>query len=231
MSGRPARSRLPRRHDRPVLRLRHRREDGRRRPRLRPDQIDWKVVPSAAREDVIERGEGRLPSAPTPSTTKRKQRVGFASPYYTAGRNLCWSQGREPDHRPADPAGQDGLLGDQVDPDPAGQDQADRQRRRVQTYTQCVDQLINGQVDAGFPPTTRPARLHASREPDQLKVVGEPFSEGPPASASPRGDTAFRNKVNGILRGRHQRRHLEADLRRHAGQVRLGRPTRRRSER
>lgn len=67
-----------------------------------------------------------------------------------------------------------------------------------QTYTQCVDQLINNQVDAV---TTDDAILlgYAAQNPEQLKVVGEKFSSEPYGIGVPKADTALRNKINDLL--------------------------------
>ena len=67
-----------------------------------------------------------------------------------------------------------------------------------QTYSQCVDQLLNKQVDAV---TTDDAILKgfASQQPDKLKVVGEPFSTEPYGIGLNHDDTALRNKMNDIL--------------------------------
>ena len=53
-----------------------------------PDKIDYKAVPSAAREDTIERGEVDYYVGTYTINDKRKERVSFAGPYYhgRAGR-------------------------------------------------------------------------------------------------------------------------------------------------
>jgi glutamate transport system substrate-binding protein len=67
-----------------------------------------------------------------------------------------------------------------------------------QGYSQCVDQLISGDVDAV---TTDDAILKgfASEDPDNLKVVGETFSEEPYGIGLPKDDKALRDAVNDIL--------------------------------
>jgi len=164
-----------------------------------PDQIDYKVIPSAAREDNIERGDVDYYVGTYTINDKRKQRVGFAGPYYVAGQSLlvradddaitgpqtlqgkrvCSVTGSTPIQRVKDQ-----KLTDQV--------------VEFQTYTQCVDQLINNQVDAV---TTDDAILlgYAAQNPQQLKVVGEKFSSEPYGIGVPKGDTALRNKINDLL--------------------------------
>ncbi|MCM3849145.1 glutamate ABC transporter substrate-binding protein [Pseudonocardia sp. DR1-2] len=164
-----------------------------------PDQIDYKVIPSAAREDNIERGDVDFYVGTYTINDKRKQRVGFAGPYYVAGQSLlvradddtitgpqtlqgkrvCSVTGSTPIQRVKDQ-----KLTDQV--------------VEFQTYTQCVDQLINNQVDAV---TTDDAILlgYAAQNPQQLKVVGEKFSSEPYGIGVPKADTALRNKINDLL--------------------------------
>ena len=69
-----------------------------------------------------------------------------------------------------------------------------------QNYSQCVDQLLSGQVDAV---TTDDAILkgYAAQQPDKLKVVGQPFSSEPYGIGLNHDDTALRNKINDVLQG------------------------------
>src|SRR3954451_18744732 len=52
------------------------------------DKIDYKAVPSAAREDTIERGEVDYYVGTYTINDKRKERVSFAGPYYLAGQSV-----------------------------------------------------------------------------------------------------------------------------------------------
>lgn len=164
-----------------------------------PDQIDYKVVPSAAREDAIERGEVDYYVGTYTINDKRKERVGFAGPYYIAGQGLLV---RADDNEITGPQ----TLQGKTVCSATGSTPIQRVREQnltdqiveFQTYTQCVDQLINGQVDAV---TTDDAILlgYASQNPEQLKVTGETFSEEPYGVGVPRDDAAFRNKINDLL--------------------------------
>ncbi|MEV1291638.1 glutamate ABC transporter substrate-binding protein [Pseudonocardia sp. NPDC049635] len=164
-----------------------------------PDQIDYRVVPSAAREDVIERGEIDYMVGTYTINDNRKQRVGFAGPYYVAGQSLLV---RADDTEITGPDTLQGKIVCSV----TGSTPIQRVRDEgltdriveFQTYSQCVDQLNNNQVDAV---TTDDAILlgFASQNPEQLKVVGETFSDEPYGIGLPRDDEAFRNKVNDLL--------------------------------
>jgi glutamate transport system substrate-binding protein len=165
------------------------------------DKLDYKVVPSAAREDTIERGEIDYMVGTYTINDNRKQRVSFAGPYYVAGQSLLV--------RSDDTAitGKDTLKGKKVcsvtgsTPIQRVKDQQLTEPTNIvefQTYSQCVDQLLNNQVDAV---TTDDAILKgfAAQQPDKLKVVGDTFSTEPYGIGLKKDDSALRNKVNDIL--------------------------------
>ena len=165
------------------------------------DKIDYKVVPSAAREDTIERGEIDYMVGTYTINDNRKQRVSFAGPYYVAGQSLLV--------RSDDTAitSKDTLKGKKVcsvtgsTPIQRVKDQQLTEPENIvefQTYSQCVDQLLNNQVDVV---TTDDAILKgfAAQQPDKLKVVGEVFSTEPYGIGLKKDDTALRNKINDIL--------------------------------
>jgi glutamate transport system substrate-binding protein len=164
-----------------------------------PDQIDYVVVPSAAREDTIERGDIDYMVGTYTINDTRKQRVSFAGPYYVAGQSVLVAADN------TTITGKDTLQGQRVcsvtgsTPIQRVRDQGlTDQIVEFQTYSQCVDQLLAGQVDAV---TTDDAILagFASQRPDELKVVGETFSSEPYGIGLSRDDTALRNKINDLL--------------------------------
>lgn len=164
-----------------------------------PEQIEYKVTPSAAREDNIERGDVDYYVGTYTINDKRKQRVGFAGPYYVAGQSLLV---RADDNTITGPQTLQGKRVCSVTGSTPIQRVKDQkltdQVVEFQTYTQCVDQLINNQVDAV---TTDDAILlgYAAQNPEQLKVVGEKFSSEPYGIGVPKADTALRNKINDLL--------------------------------
>ncbi|GAA4706732.1 glutamate ABC transporter substrate-binding protein [Pseudonocardia yuanmonensis] len=165
------------------------------------DKIDYKTVPSAAREDTISRGEVDYYVGTYTINDNRKQRVSFAGPYFVAGQSLLV--------RADETAitGKDTLKGKKVcsvtgsTPIQRVRDQGLTEPTNIvefQTYTQCVDQLLSNQVDAV---TTDDAILkgYAAQQPDRLKVVGETFSSEPYGIGLNRDDAALRGKINDIL--------------------------------
>jgi glutamate transport system substrate-binding protein len=165
------------------------------------DKLDYKVVPSAAREDTIERGEIDYMVGTYTINDNRKQRVSFAGPYYTAGQGLLVRADE------ASITSKDTLQGKRVcsvtgsTPIQRVRDQGLTQPENIvefQNYSQCVDQLLSKQVDVV---TTDDAILKgfAAQQPDKLKVVGETFSSEPYGIGLKKDDTALRNKINDIL--------------------------------
>jgi glutamate transport system substrate-binding protein len=164
-----------------------------------PEQIDYKVVPSAAREDAIARGDVDMYVGTYTISDSRKQRVSFAGPYFVAGQDLLV---RADDQSITGPQS---LQGKKVC-SATGSTPIQRVRQlnltqnvvEFQNYSQCVDALRSGQVDAV---TTDNAILagYAAQAPDQLKVVGQVFSSEPYGVGLPLNDAALRNKVNDLL--------------------------------
>ena len=166
-----------------------------------PDKIDYKVVPSAAREDTIERGEIDYMVGTYTINDKRKTLVSFAGPYFVAGQSLLVRKDESAI------TGKDTLKGKKVcsvtgsTPIQRVKDQQLTEPENIvefQTYSQCVDQLISKQVDAV---TTDDAILKgfAAQQPDQLKLVGEPFSQEPYGIGLNKDDSAMRGKINDLL--------------------------------
>lgn len=168
---------------------------------LGADKIDYKTVPSAAREDAISRGDVDYYVGTYTINDKRKQRVSFAGPYFVAGQGLLV--------RKDDSAitGKDTLKGKKVcsatgsTPIQRVRDQGLTEPGNIvefQTYSQCVDQLISNQVDAV---TTDDAILkgYAAQQPDKLKLVGDAFSTEPYGIGLNKDDAALRNKINDVL--------------------------------
>ena len=162
-------------------------------------KIEYKAIPSAAREQAISNGQIDYYVGTYTINDARKKQISFAGPYFIAGQSLlvkaddksitgpetlkgkrvCSATGSTPIQR----VRQQGLTDQIVE---------------FQTYSQCVDQLLAGQVDAV---TTDDAILkgYAAQDPQHLKVVGKPFSQEPYGVGLPLTDNALRAKVNDVL--------------------------------
>jgi len=165
---------------------------------LDTDKIDFKEVISKNREDFIKNGSVDFVIGSYSITDERKQIVDFAGPYYVTGQQLLVAKDDDSIKGPEDLKGKKvcSVTGSTsiatveekygANPVPFG------------TYTECVNQLTGGSVDAV---TTDGAILlgYAAKQPDKLKVVGDAFSTENYGIGLKKGDTAFRTWINDQL--------------------------------
>jgi len=168
---------------------------------IAPASIEYKEIPSANRETAIKAGEIDYYVGTYSITDKRKADVSFAGPYFVAGQDLLV---RKSD---SSITGKETLKGKKVC-SATGSTPIQRVRdesltdpgniSEFKTYSECVSQLIDKQTDAV---TTDDAILKgfAAQSPDQLKVVGKPFSVEKYGIGLALADKALRDKVNDIL--------------------------------
>src|SRR5262249_50236195 len=163
------------------------------------DQIEYKAIPSANREQAIMNGDVDYYVGTYSITDKRKEQVGFAGPYYIAGQDLLV---RKDD---SSITGPDSLAGKKVcsatGSTPIQNIRTKYPQAQVvefEKYSQCVDAVLNNQADTV---TTDDAILkgYAAQNPDKLKVVGKTFSTEKYGVGMPKDDKALRDKVNDLL--------------------------------
>jgi glutamate transport system substrate-binding protein len=141
---------------------------------IAPEDVTWKETISDNREPFLQSGEVDLVIASYSITDERRQVVGQAGPYYVTGQQLLVKSDSDIDSLD-DVKGQEvcSVTGstslDNIEKEGA-------KPRGFDTYSECVDQVLSGTVDAM---TTDGAILlgYAAENPDQLKVVVDPFSE------------------------------------------------------
>ena len=141
---------------------------------IAPEDIEWKETISDNREPFLEEGEVDLVIASYSITDERRQVVGQAGPYYVTGQQLLVASD-------SDIESLDDVKGKEVC-SVTGSTSLDNIKaegakpRGFDTYSECVDQVLSGTVDAM---TTDGAILlgYAAENPDELKVVVDPFSE------------------------------------------------------
>jgi glutamate transport system substrate-binding protein len=162
-------------------------------------KIQYQAIPSAAREQAISNGQIDYYVGTYTINDARKKLISFAGPYFIAGQSLLVKAEDQ------SITGPETLKGKRVC-SATGSTPIRRVREQnltdkiveFQNYSQCVDQLLAGQVDAV---TTDDAILkgYAAQDPQHLKVVGKPFSQEPYGVGLPHGDDALRAKMNDIL--------------------------------
>ena len=143
---------------------------------IAPEDITWKETVSDNREPFLQNETVDLVLASYSITPERLEIVGQAGPYYVTGQQLMVAADDDSIAGPEDLEGKKvcSVTGstsiitveEEYGATPAGFD----------TYSECRDQLLNASVDAV---TTDGAILlgYVSEAPDDLKVVGDTFSE------------------------------------------------------
>ena len=163
------------------------------------ENIEFKEAPSAQRETLIQNGEVDYIVATYSITDARKEKVGFAGPYFVAGQSLLVAEGN------TDITGPDTLAGKKLcsvtGSTPAqkiADEYPDVQRQPFDTYSACVESLRNGAIDAV---TTDDIILagYAAQYPGELKVVGEPFTTENYGIGLAKDDTDGRNQINDAI--------------------------------
>ncbi|AZM91972.1 MULTISPECIES: glutamate ABC transporter substrate-binding protein [Streptomyces] len=164
-----------------------------------PKTIEFKTIASANRETALQNGQIDYYVGTYTINDNRKKQVGFAGPYFMAGQSLL-VRGNEKDIK-----GPEDLAGKKVC-SAAGSTPYQRLQKEYpkavlvayDTYSACVDNLLSYQVDAV---STDDSILlgYAAKAPEELKVVGEPFSKEPYGIGVPRGDNALRLALDDAL--------------------------------
>jgi glutamate transport system substrate-binding protein len=162
---------------------------------IEDSDVTWKETISDNRETFIKGGDVDLVLASYSITDERRALVGQAGPYYLTGQQLLV---REEDKDTI--TGPDDLSGIKVC-SVSGSTSLEKAQELgaepvpLDTYSECVDQVKNGTVDAL---TTDGSILlgYAAQDPDELEVVGEPFSEERYGVGYKLGDSAMCTFLN-----------------------------------
>jgi glutamate transport system substrate-binding protein len=166
---------------------------------LSKDKIEFKPIPSANRESAITNGDIDYYVGTYSITDKRKQLIDFAGPYFVTGQGLLVKKDNSTIKTEKDLSGKNVCSATGSTPiQNIKANFPDTKTTEFDTYSQCVEALKSGQVDAV---TTDQAILigYAAQEPDSLKVVGEPFTTEKYGVGLKKGDTALRQFINKTL--------------------------------
>ncbi|MFF8960111.1 glutamate ABC transporter substrate-binding protein [Streptomyces sp. NPDC014894] len=166
---------------------------------LDPAKIVFRTIASANRETALQNGQIDYYVGTYTINDNRKKLVGFAGPYYLAGQSLLVRADEKDIEGPQDLAGKRVCSATGSTPYQRIQkDYPEADLVSYDTYSICVDNLLTYQVDAV---TTDDAILigYAAKAPDELKVVGRPFSEEPYGIGVPRDDNALRLAIDDAL--------------------------------
>lgn len=163
------------------------------------DQIEFQKIPSANREQALINGDIDYYVGTYSITDKRKEQVGFAGPYFITGQGLLVAADNTDITSDQDLAGKTVCSATGSTPIQNIKDNyPDTKTTEFDSYSQCVEALKDGTVDAV---TTDQAILigYAAQEPDALKVVGDPFSEEKYGVGVPKDDAALRHFINQVF--------------------------------
>ncbi|MFC0675515.1 glutamate ABC transporter substrate-binding protein [Brachybacterium hainanense] len=168
---------------------------------IEPDAIEWTETVSANREPFIEGGQVDLVIATYTINDTRKEVVDFAGPYYIAGQALMVAADNETI------TGEDSLAGTKVcsveGSTPAeyiAEKHPDATLVTFDTYSKCVTELSNGQIDSVTTDNVILAGFVAASD-GKLKMVadGATFTQEPYGIGLKKGDDDFRAFVNDAL--------------------------------
>lgn len=164
-----------------------------------PKTIEFRTIASANRETALQNGQIDYYVGTYTINDNRKKQVGFAGPYFMAGQSLLVRRNEKDIKGPQDLAGKKVCSA-------AGSTPYQRLQKEFpkavlvayDTYSACVDNLLTYQVDAV---STDDSILlgYAAKVPEELKVVGEPFSKEPYGIGVPRSDNALRFALDDAL--------------------------------
>lgn len=161
--------------------------------------IEYKPIASANREQAIVNGDIDYYVGTYSITDKRKEQIAFAGPYFITGQGLLVSA--DSDIQSEDDLGPDTTVCSATGSTPIQnirENFPDVPTREFDLYSACVEELLSGSVQAV---TTDQAILigYAAQDPDNLKVVGEPFTEERYGVGLAKGDTVLKDHINTLF--------------------------------
>ncbi|MBO0811833.1 MAG: glutamate ABC transporter substrate-binding protein [Microlunatus sp.] len=164
--------------------------------------ITFKEAPSAQRETLLQSGQVKMIFATYSITEERQQKVSFAGPYLVAGQDLLVRSDE------TSITGPDTLNGKKlcsVTGSTSAETVKEKFANEVQlqeydTYSKCVDPIINGTLDAMTTDDSILAGYAAQPQyKGKLKLVGKPFTEENYGVGIKKGDTELCGKINDAL--------------------------------
>lgn len=164
--------------------------------------VRFKEAPSAQRETLIQSGQVKMVVATYSITEERQQKVSFAGPYLVAGQDLLV---RADDNSITGPDSLDGKKLCSVTGSTSAETVKEKFANEVQlqeydTYSKCVDPIINGTLDAMTTDDSILAGYAAQPQyKGKLKVIGKPFTEENYGIGIKKGDTELCGKINDAL--------------------------------
>lgn len=167
---------------------------------LDEDKIEYKAIASANREQAIVNGDVDYYVGTYSINDKRKQEIDFAGPYFITGQGLLVRSDDTDYQKLEDLNGKTVCSATGSTPiQNIKENFTEIKPQEFDLYSACVENLVNGQVDAV---TTDQAILigYAAQQPEELKVTSGPvFTEEQYGVGLAKGDDAFRAHINDLF--------------------------------
>lgn len=167
---------------------------------LDEDQITYKAIASANREQAIVNGDIDYYVGTYSINDKRKNDIDFAGPYFITGQGLLVQQGATDYQALEELAGKTVCSATGSTPiQNIKENFPEIKTQEFDLYSACVENLNNGQVDAV---TTDQAILigYAAQNPGKLMVTSGPLlTEEQYGIGLPKGDDVLRAHINEML--------------------------------
>ncbi|KDA06093.1 ABC transporter substrate-binding protein [Microbacterium sp. CH12i] len=163
------------------------------------DKIEFKPIASANREQAIINGDVDYYVGTYSINDKRKELIDFAGPYFITGQGLLVAADAPEADKLEDFNGK--TVCSATGSTPIQNIKANFPEIKTQEYdlySACVEDLLNGKVDAV---TTDQAILigYAAQYPDDIKVTGGLFTEERYGVGLAKGDTVLKDHINTLF--------------------------------
>jgi glutamate transport system substrate-binding protein len=161
-------------------------------------QIDFQETVSKVREDVIQNGQRDYVVATYTINDDRKQKVGFAGPYYVAGQDIMVKKGE------TSITGKESLDGKKVctavgsTPEKRLREETKAEVVTFEKYSECAEALRDGRVDAVSTDNVILLGL-IQQSGGAFELVGKTFSTEPYGVGVKKEDTELRGFINDVL--------------------------------
>ena len=159
-------------------------------------------APTPQRETLLKTGQLDYIVGTYSITDKRKQEVSFAGPYFIAGQDLLVRADESAITGPETLSGKKLCSVKGSTPAQKVKEKYPQvQLQEYDTYSKCVEELVNGTVDALTTDNTILAGYAAQPQYEgKLKVVGKTFSEERYGIGVKKGDTALCQQITDALK-------------------------------
>jgi glutamate transport system substrate-binding protein len=166
-------------------------------------QIDFQETVSKVREDVIQNGQRDFVVATYTINNDRKQKVGFAGPYYVAGQDIMVKKGD------TSITGKESLDGKKVctavgsTPEKRLREETKAEVVTFEKYSECAEALRDGRVDAVSTDNVILLGL-IQQSGGAFQLVGKTFSTEPYGIGVKKEDAELRGFINDVLEGAYK---------------------------